>query len=284
MTVYARPASLDEAVALRARHPDWMVLAGGTDLLVNANHRPAPPGIVDLWGLADLRGIRRADDALVIGAGATWREVLASVLVRTHAGILADAAREIGALQIQARATVGGNLATSSPVGDSLPVFLALDAEVELASTRGRRRVAYREFCTGYRSTAVAPDELIAAVRIPLADAQTRLFWRKVGTRRAQSISKVMAAAALRIEDGVITAARIGLGAVADRPIRPTTAERVLLGLAPGPAAAAAVAAVLASTLKPISDVRSTAAYRLEVAQNIVARFLTAAASASPAP
>lgn len=284
MTVYARPASLDEAVALRARHPDWMVLAGGTDLLVNANHRPAPPGIVDLWGLADLRGIRRADDALVIGAGATWREVLASVLVRTHAGILADAAREIGALQIQARATVGGNLATSSPVGDSLPVFLALDAEVELASTRGRRRVAYREFCTGYRSTAVAADELIAAVRIPLPDAQTRLFWRKVGTRRAQSISKVMAAAALRIEDGVITAARIGLGAVADRPIRPTTAERVLLGLAPGPAAAAAVAAVLASTLKPISDVRSTAAYRLEVAQNIVARFLTAAASASPAP
>jgi len=284
VTVYARPASLDEAVALRARHPDWMVLAGGTDLLVNANHRPAPPGIVDLWGLADLRGIRRADDALVIGAGATWREVLASVLVRTHAGILADAAREIGALQIQARATVGGNLATSSPVGDSLPVFLALDAEVELASTRGRRRVAYREFCTGYRSTAVAADELIAAVRIPLPDAQTRLFWRKVGTRRAQSISKVMAAAALRIEDGVITAARIGLGAVADRPIRPTTAERVLLGLAPGPAAAAAVAAVLASTLKPISDVRSTAAYRLEVAQNIVARFLTAAASASPAP
>ena len=273
MTVYARPASLDEAVALRARHPDWMVLAGGTDLLVNANHRPAPPGIVDLWGLADLRGIRRADDALVIGAGATWREVLASVLVRTHAGILADAAREIGALQIQARATVGGNLATSSPVGDSLPVFLALDAEVELASTRGRRRVAYREFCTGYRSTAVAADELIAAVRIPLPDAQTRLFWRKVGTRRAQSISKVMAAAALRIEDGVITAARIGLGAVADRPIRATAVEQAVRGQRIGPAASEAARAALRAAITPIDDIRSTASYRREVAENLVARF-----------
>jgi len=279
MTDYLRPGSLDEAVAGRAQHPDWMVLAGGTDLMVNAPRRDDPPGILDLWGLADLGGIRRTDDGLVIGAGTTWREVIASELVRSHIAILAEAAREIGALQIQARATVGGNLATSSPVGDSLPVFLALDAEVELASVRGRRRVAYRDFCTGYRSTAVAADELIAAVLIPLPDAQTRLFWRKVGTRRAQSISKVMAAAALRIEDGVITTARIGLGAVADRPIRASAAEQVLLGMPPGPAAAAAASAVLASALRPISDVRSTAAYRLEVARNVVARFVSAAAA-----
>jgi len=276
-----RPGSLADALSARADHPDWIALAGGTDVLVNVNHRAEPPGVIDLWRLRELVGVdtrvHGTDAWIRIGAGTTWREVIASETIARHLPILAAAAREIGALQIQARGTVGGNLGTSSPVGDSLPVWLALDAEIEVASTRGARRVPYAEYCTGYRTTALAADELIVAAWVPTPAAGTRLSWRKVGTRRAQSISKVMAAAALRVDDGVIAHARIGLGAVADRPIRATAAEAALVGKSPGPEAAAAAAAAIAGMIRPISDVRSTADYRLEVARNLVQRFVIAA-------
>jgi CO/xanthine dehydrogenase FAD-binding subunit len=141
MTDYLRPRDLDEALAARAAHPGWMVLAGGTDLMVNANHAAVPAGILDLWRLAEVCFIRIADDAFTIGAGTTWHEVERHPAIRERIAPLAAAAREIGALQIQARATLGGNVGTSSPVGDSLPVLLALDAELEVASVRGHRRV-----------------------------------------------------------------------------------------------------------------------------------------------
>lgn len=278
MTTYLRPASLAEAVAARAAHPDWMVLAGGTDLMVDAPSKPVPAGIVDLWALPELRGITRAGGQVRVGAGSTWLEVGGSDVVAATAPILGTAAREIGALQIQARGTVAGNLVTSSPVGDSLPVWLALDATVELAGPRGTRAVPYREFCTGYRTTALAADELVVAVTYPVPDAATRLSWRKVGTRRAQSISKVMAAAAIHVEGGRITWARFGLGAVADRPIRARAAEAAAAGRAPDEATAAAVVDALRAELHPISDVRSTADYRLEVACAIVRRFVLTAA------
>lgn len=280
MTAYTRPASLDDALRARFDHPDWMVIAGGTDLMVDAPRRAVPTGLLDLWRLPALVGVetRVLGDAswIRIGAGTTWREVIASPTVQRHVPILAAAAREIGALQIQARGTVGGNLGTSSPVGDSLPVWLALDAELELASVRGARRVRYAEYCTGYRKTALAADELIVAAWVPVPAAGTRLHWRKVGTRRAQSISKIMAAAAITIDGGRISAARIGLGAVADRPIRAPAAEAALVGQAPGPDAAAAAADALAQAIRPISDIRSTADYRLEVVRNVVARFVLA--------
>ncbi|HTJ40718.1 MAG TPA: FAD binding domain-containing protein [Kofleriaceae bacterium] len=283
MSLYVRPADLGEALRARFDHPDWMVLAGGTDLMVDAPRRAVPTGILDLWRLSPLVGIETriagsGGDAswIRIGAGTTWRETIASPTVQQHVPILASAAREIGALQIQARGTVGGNLGTSSPVGDSLPVWLALDAELELASVRGARRVRYADYCTGYRKTALAADELIVAAWVPVPSAATKLCWRKVGTRRAQSISKVMAAAAITIEGGTITAARIGLGAVADRPIRAPAAEAALVGKPPGPEAAAAAAAALGGAIRPINDVRSTADYRLDVARNVVARFVLA--------
>ncbi len=186
---------------------------------------------------------------------------------------LVAAAREIGALQIQARGTIGGNLGTSSPVGDSLPVWLALGAEIELQSIYGTRMVAYADYCTGYRKTARAADELIAAVWAPIPAPGTRLHWRKVGTRKAQSISKVMAAAALVLDGDTITAARLALGAVADRPIRATAVEAALVGRRLGADAIAAARAALA--IAPITDVRSTAAYRQDVAANLIARFIT---------
>jgi CO/xanthine dehydrogenase FAD-binding subunit len=274
MTAYLRPRDLDEALAARAAHPDWMVLAGGTDLMVNANHAAVPAGIVDLWRLAAICFVRVADDAIAIGAGTTWHEVDRHPAIRERMAPLAAAAREIGALQIQARATVGGNVGTSSPVGDSLPVLLALDAELEVASVRGARRVPYREWCTGYRTTQLAPDELIVAAHVPVPGPNTRTAWRKVGTRRAQSISKVMGAAAITFDGDVVVDARIALGAVAERPIRIAAVEAAVRGQ-PRAAAADAARAAVRSTIRPIDDVRSTADYRREVAENLVSRFFS---------
>jgi xanthine dehydrogenase small subunit len=276
MTGYLRPRDLDEALATRAAHPDWMVLAGGTDLMVNANHRAAPAGIHDLWRLPAIGFVRIADDAIAIGAGTTWHEVERHPAIRARMLPLAAAAREIGALQIQARATLGGNVGTSSPVGDSLPVLLALDAELEVASVRGSRRVPYRAWCTGYRTTQLLPDELIVAAHLPVPDPAMRMTWRKVGTRRAQSISKVMGAAAITLDGDLVTDARVALGAVAERPIRIAAVEAAVRGQRLAHAAEAARAAVRAA-IRPIDDVRSTAAYRREVAENLVARFFSMA-------
>jgi len=273
VTEYLRPRDLDEAVTARAAHPDWMVLAGGTDLMVNANHRVVPAGIVDLWRLAELCFVH-VGDAITIGAGTTWSEVEHHPAIRERLAPLALSAREIGALQIQARGTLGGNVGTSSPVGDSLPALLALDAELEVASVRGRRRVPYREWCTGYRTTKLAPDELIVAAHVPIPDAATRTTWRKVGTRRAQSISKVMGAAAITLDGDTVVSARVALGAVANRPIRIAAVEDAVKGQRLGQAADAARAA-LRTAIQPIDDVRSTATYRREVAENLVARFFS---------
>ncbi len=275
MSDYIRPATLDAAVSARASHPDYMLLAGGTDLLVATNRKEPPAGIIDLFGLAELVGITRdPDGTIVIGAGTTFAALRTSELIRDELPALARAAREIGALQIQARGTIGGNVGTSSPVGDSLPVLLALDAALTLVSPAGSRTVDYASFCTGYRQTDLAANELIAAVRIPSPAPNTVQFWRKVGTRSAQSISKVMIAAAARLEDGRIVHPRVALGAVADRPIRARAVEAALAGKAPDEALQAAARAALASEITPIDDVRSNAHYRLRVAQNLVARFV----------
>lgn len=278
-TEYVRPRALVEALELRAAHPDWMVLAGGTDLMVTANHRPVPAGILDLWRLGELCEIdendRQDGRGVRIGAGVTWSEVERHPVIREHLAPLALAAREIGALQIQARATLGGNVGTSSPVGDSLPVLLALDAMLEVASVRGRRRVPYRSWCTGYRTTQLLPDELIVSATLPLPGPSTRTTWRKVGTRRAQSISKVMGAAAIELDGDTVVSARVALGAVADRPIRIAAVEDAVRGLRLGTTAAEAARAALRTAIVPIDDVRSTATYRREVAENLVARFFS---------
>jgi CO/xanthine dehydrogenase FAD-binding subunit len=272
MSEYLRPRELSEALDARAAHPDWMLLAGGTDLMVNANHRPVPSGIIDLWRLGELCFVQVTAGSIAIGAGTTWSEVERHPAIRSSLAPLALAAREIGALQIQARGTLGGNVGTSSPVGDSLPALLALDAELEVASPRGRRRVPYHQWCTGYRTTQLAADELIVAAHLPLPDAKTRTTWRKVGTRRAQSISKVMGAAAITLDGDTVVSARVALGAVANRPLRIAAVEAAVQGQTLARAAEAARAA-LRSAIQPIDDVRSTSAYRREVAENLVARF-----------
>ncbi len=274
MTEYLRPRDLDEALAARAAHPDWMVLAGGTDLMVTANHKPIPVGILDLWRLDRLGDIVFGDGVITIGAGATWLEIQNHHATAVNLSPLVAAAREIGALQIQARGTLGGNVGNSSPVGDSLPALLALDAEIEVASVRGRRRIRYDQFCTGFRTTALAADELIVAAHLPVPKHGTRLTWRKVGTRRAQSISKVMGAAAIELDGDIVVGARVALGAVADRPIRIAVVEQAVAGK-PLAQAAEAARAAMRGAITPIDDVRSSALYRRDVAENLVARFFS---------
>ncbi|MCA8922169.1 MAG: xanthine dehydrogenase family protein subunit M [Planctomycetes bacterium] len=275
MTAYLRPTSLDEALALRAAHPDYAVVAGGTDLLVGALERPAPAGVLDVFGVAELVGITPGPrEALTVGAATPYARLLESPRIRTTLPMLHTCVREIGAAQIQARGTLGGNAQTCSPVGDTLPVLLALEAEVELANQAGRRRLPFAEFVTGYRQTALAADELIVAFHFPAGLSRLRQHWRKVGTRRAQAISKVMLAAVASLDDGTIASPRVAFGAVADRPLRIQSVEAALAGRPPSLGLADEAAALLEQAITPISDVRSSADYRLQVAKNMLHRWV----------
>lgn len=275
MGEFITPADLPEALRARAAHPDYLAVAGGTDCMVASKDRAAPLGMINLFGLSALTAISDLDDGgLRIGSGATYSAVIANERVATLFPALRDACREVGASQIQARGTLGGNIATSSPVGDSLPPLLALGATICVASAKGERRIAYENFLTGYRKVDLAADELIVAIELPKPLDGCVQAWRKVGTRRAQSISKVMMAAAANVADGKVAEIRIALGAVADRTIRAKAAEAAVRGLAPGAEAADLAAAALAGEITPIDDLRSKAEYRLGVAQNLVRRFI----------
>lgn len=266
------PANLAEALALRAANPDAQPLAGGTDLMVVIEAGgPAPKQVLNLWRLDGLRGIRETKDGVRLGALATWTDIIQSAACTTHAPALVEAAQTVGARQIQNRGTIAGNIANASPAGDSLPVLLALDAEVEVASVRGTRRIAMDDLYTGYRQLSMAADELITAVHLPLKHAGDRQHYRKVGTRMAQSISKVVLGARVRIEDGTVSVARIAFGSVAPVPLRAKAVEAALVGKPVDPAAADLVF----SDIKPIDDIRSTADYRNSVARRVLRRILT---------
>src|SRR3989441_604761 len=257
---YIRPRNLADAVHIYRTTPGCRPLAGGTDLMVMLHARtlrPEPEAVLDLWSLAELKGVRRAGDMVEIGAAESYTGITASRDVQQHLPALAAAARTIGAAQIQNRGTLGGNLANASPAGDTLPVLLAYDAVV----VTDRRSIPIDRFFTGYRKTALQSDELITAVRFPLG---RQVAFRKVGTRAAQAISKVVMAVSL-------TPARIAIGSVAELPIRALRAETAL---ARGDTAAA-VAAV-AADIRPLDDVRSTAAYRRAVTQNVLCELLDA--------
>jgi CO/xanthine dehydrogenase FAD-binding subunit len=251
-------------------------LAGGTDLFVTLNSGLVPGRhFLDLWGLRELRGVREQGGRLVLGALTTFSEIREHAQVRRRYPALAAAAAEIGAWQIQNRGTLGGNIANASPAGDSLPVLLALEAVVHARSVRGTREVAFTTLFRGYRDLALEPDELIAAVSLPPAPARAKQFFRKVGTRRAQSISKVVFAGLLRLgRDGRVDLARIALGSVAPVTLRAERAERALLGVRPSAAAAAAARAALLEDIAPIDDIRSDREYRRRVSGNLLEQFL----------
>ena len=257
---YLRPKSVSEAVQLYRTTPGCRPLAGGTDLMVMLHARtlrPEPRAVLDLWSLAELKGVRRLGDILEVGAAEPYTGIIGSAEVQQHLPALAAAARTIGAAQIQNRGTLGGNLANASPAGDTLPVLLAYDVVV----VTDRRSIPIDRFFTGYRKTALESDELNTAVRFPIG---RQVAFRKVGTRAAQAISKVVLAVSL-------TPARVAIGSVAEVPLRAHRAEAAL----EGGDVEGSIAAV-ADDIRPIDDVRSTAAYRRAVTQNVLRGLLDA--------
>jgi len=271
------PRTLAEAYALLAEQPH-RPLAGGTDLLVQLTGElgEPPDRVLNLWQLDELRGIDVRGDVLELGALTTYTAIRRSAACRAHVPSLVDAAATIGATQIQHRGTLGGNVMNASPAGDTLPVLLALDAVLVLGSAAGERDVAAADFWPAYRRTAASPDELLVRIRIPVVAGREQRF-RKVGTRRAQAISKVVVAATWRGDDSWRDV-RIALGSVAPTPIRVAAAEAALEGRPRDLASIESAVAALSSAIQPIDDVRSTAAYRREAARRVVRRLLADAA------
>ncbi|MGQ0714259.1 MAG: FAD binding domain-containing protein [Gemmatimonadaceae bacterium] len=257
-----RPGSLDEALHLVSEDPSLVPLAGCTDVFVGLNAGTMPATrFVDLWPLEELREVGIRNGAVSVGALVTHTMVQQSPLITSRLPILAAACREIGGAQIQHRGTIGGNVANGSPAGDTLPVLAVAEAVVVLRSTSGQRRVPFTAFFTGYRTSVRRPEELIVAVELPPAEMPQ--WFRKVGTRAAQAISKVVMAVTGKERP------RIALGSVGPTVVRCTRTETAL---ASG-ASIEEAAGILEGEIQPIDDIRSTAEYRRRVAANLLRRW-----------
>ncbi len=275
----ASPGTLDEALSFLAAHrgEGWRPIAGGTDVMVEIDHgRERGERWLDISHLEhELRPITREGDAVRVGGLATMTDLRRSAACGALCPMIAEAAATVGAVQIQNRATVAGNLVNASPAGDTLPVWLALDADVELAREGATRRVPYREFTTAYRTTVLREDELLTAVLVRPLPPNARCLFRKVGTRAAQAISKVVLAAVAATDSrGAYAHVRLAFGSMAATPLRAPHAENEALGSLPSSITDRGVRDALANDFAPIDDVRSTAAYRMAVAANLVREFL----------
>jgi CO/xanthine dehydrogenase FAD-binding subunit len=272
------PGNLAAVLELVASAPgEWTPIAGGTELMVAfASGKLGARKLVSLWGVPELRFIETKDKSIVIGAGTTFRDLRAHAALAAELPLLAKAASSIGSVANQSRATLGGNLVNGSPAADSSPALLAYDAEVEMVSLRGKRRVAYAEFHTGYKRNAMAKDELLYAVHVPLRFARHRQYLRKVGTRRAMAIAKLALAATALLEGGVVGEIRVAAASLAAFPTRLYQVEAVLLGNQVSKKIIHEARRALLSEAQPIDDIRSTAEYRRRVAANLLEEFLRA--------
>lgn len=270
------PANLSEALRLLSDEPGtWRPFAGGTDLMVLLEAgKLAHKRFVSLWSLPELRGIEISDNHVTIGAMTTYSQVQRHDVLRAEFPLLGEAASLTGAIAIQNRGTLGGNIANASPAADSLPALLVYEAELELISASGARVVSYNTFHTGYKTSVMREDELIRAIRLPRATAGWQQQLRKVGTRKAQAISKVCIAAMADVDGNTIRDIRLAFGSVAPTPIRATKTEATLKGQQFDNATIYAARTELLNELKPIDDVRSTADYRSQVAANLLVGFL----------
>jgi CO/xanthine dehydrogenase FAD-binding subunit len=269
-------ASLGEALDVLAQNDeDWKPFAGGTDLMVlleagKLSHK----NYVNIWNLKELRGIEVSDDLVTLGALTTYTEVQDHPVVRSEFPMLCQAAKETGGIAIQNRGTLGGNIVNASPAADSPPALLAYDAELELVSNEGSRRIQYSRFHTGYKQMEIRANELLRAIRLPRSKEPLTHYYRKVGTRRAQAISKVCFAAAGRKQKDAVEHIRIALGSVAPIPIRCEQTERKLQDARLDDETIAAATSTLAVEIAPIDDIRSTRDYRLQVSLNLLRDFL----------
>src|SRR2546423_7603611 len=278
------PLSLSEALDVLAKDDGkWQPFAGGTDLMVLLESGKLPhKNYLNIWNLPELRGIEVSNEHVTLGALTTYTEVQANPILREEFPMLCQAASETGGLAIQNRGTLGGNIANASPAADSPPALLAYDAEVELVSAGGLRRVEYAEFHTGYKQTLMREDELIARVRLRRPRAGARQFYRKVGTRRAQAISKVCFAGLAELDGDVLNDVRIAVGSVAPVVMRCRRTEGLLKGRRLDGASVRGALDEIAREVVPIDDIRSTARYRRRVAQNLLEEFLSNLDGGSP--
>ena len=276
------PQSIEETLkVLASAGGAARIIAGGTDLMVLINAARVDASIarqeydlLNIWGVRGMRQIEDQETFLKIGALATWSQIIRSSLVREFVPTLVEAGRTIGAIQIQNRGTIGGNIVNASPAGDSLPVLAAFDAELELQSARGLRTLKLNDFYTGYRTTLLASDELLTAIRIPkLASGEETVFY-KVGTRRAQAISKVVMAARLKVNEGKVESIAIGIGSVAPTVIRAPQTESFLSGRLLDAEVLTQAAGMIAGEVSAISDLRSTEHYRRTVTGRLLHRML----------
>jgi len=271
MTLH-RPESLDDALALLGRG-GAVALGGGTDLYPGLRDGPPPKEMVDLTRVADLKGITAHDTGWRIGGAVTWTEGLRAGLPPLFDGLKA-AAREVGSVQIQNAGTVAGNLCNASPAADGVPALLALDAEVELASAAGARRMPLAAFITGPRRTELTPGEVLAAVHIPKSAGCGAFL--KLGARRYLVISIAMVSAVVTLRDGGLDRVRIAVGACSPVARRLSGLEQSLAGKT-----AAQVSDIVTQyafdELAPIDDVRADAGYRRDAVRTLVARTIAAA-------
>ena len=279
---FERPASLADACATLSRRAgkgeETVLVAGGTDWVVSQRLAPLSLGgelplVLDISRIPELLGVKIAGERAAIGAAATYFEIRHHSALSRRVPMLTAMARDVGALQIQARGTLGGNLATASPAADGSAVLMALDADVVVASVHGERRIPIGQWFTGYRRTARAADEIIARIEFTLPKTGAHQLWRKVGTRAAQSISKVALAAVGEYERGRCVRVGLGMGSVA--PVTAALPTVRALAVSPGPLAVPddQLDAAVRRDISPIDDVRSTAAYRAHVASALVRGF-----------
>jgi CO/xanthine dehydrogenase FAD-binding subunit len=270
------PRDLETALRLLAANRGTRPFAGGTDLMVLLESGNLPPGrYVNIWGLGELRGIAVATDHVSLGALTTYTDVLSDPVLQSEFPLLCSAARQTGGVATQNRGTLGGNIANASPAADSPPALLVYDAELELRSIRGVRRVPYARFHTGYKTMDLVAGEIISRILLPRRQSTWRQTYRKVGTRSAQAISKVCLAAAIDLDGNRVRDVRVAFGSVAPTVVRCTNVEAAVRDRIQDDELVSTVSAALILDLSPIDDLRSTARYRLRVAQNLLIQFLT---------
>ncbi|HKO42945.1 MAG TPA: xanthine dehydrogenase family protein subunit M [Pyrinomonadaceae bacterium] len=271
------PESLNETLGVLSHEPGvWRPFAGGTDLMVLLEAgKLAHKNYVNIWNLPELRGIEVSPEQVSIGALTTYTEVQEHAVLRDEFPMLCQAAGETGGLAIQNRGTLGGNIVNASPAADSPPALLAYDAEVELVSINGARRVAYQTFHTGYKQTVMRADELLSRVYLPRTTSGATQYYRKVGTRKAQAISKVCFSGLARMKDGTIDDIRLAFGSIAPVPFRGLKTESILRGALLDQQVVDKAKVELSREIAPIDDIRSTRNYRLTVSINLLADFLS---------
>jgi CO/xanthine dehydrogenase FAD-binding subunit len=270
------PRDLAAVLERMAREPRvWRPFAGGTDLMVLLEAGKLPHRkFLSIWKLPELRGIEVTSEHVTMGALTTYTEVQCHKTLAQEFPLLLEAARETGGIATQNRGTLGGNIANASPAADSPPALLVYDAELELVSSSGARWVAYSAFHSGYKKMDLRSDELIRRIRLPRTKNGWKRFYRKVGTRRAQAISKICFAAAAHVDGDRLSDLRIALGSIAPTVLRAVETEKMLRGEKQTAGILRRAQETLAREIAPIDDMRSTARYRRSVAQNLLVEFL----------